>query len=210
MITCVSTTYSDLKESIHQLWQFNETFVSDQQLMSSSPRSNSSVSPRKVRGGDVEVWFVARSMFLTEHWNIPVQITRWITASLQGDMLDTLFCYLSFNRLLIALLSGRCLRSTLYSVTHSPDLIVFLMVEASVARHWRNDAAQAVSIFRETVEKASLIVKTDLIYFLYLYNLRLYVELSEDLVVLSTFGICVIYLFISLWHCTLSHALAKS
>lgn len=50
-------------------------------------------------------------MFLTDHWNIPAQITRWITASLLRDMLDTLFCYLSFNRQLIALLSVRCLRS---------------------------------------------------------------------------------------------------
>lgn len=105
--------------------------------------------------GVEKLWFVARSMFLTDQWNIPAQITRWITASLQGDMLDTLLCYLSFNRQLIALLSVRCLRSPLHSVTHSPDLIVFLMVEASVARHWRNDASQAGSIFRETVENAS-------------------------------------------------------
>lgn len=70
--------------------------------------------------GDLKIWFVARSMFLTDHWNIPAEITRWITASLVWDMLDTLFCYLSFNRQLIALLSVRCLRSTLHSVTHSP------------------------------------------------------------------------------------------
>ena len=87
------------------------------------------------------VWFVARSMFLTDRWNKPAQITRWITASLQWDMFDTLSCYLSFNRQLIAPLAVRCLRSTLHSVTHSLDLIVFLMVEASVARHWRNEAA---------------------------------------------------------------------
>lgn len=152
----MSTNYSNLKGSIHQSRQIHETFVSDLQLRNSPSRSNSSVSPRKVCMGAVKVWFVAQSMFLTDHWNIPAQITRWITASLQWDMLDTLFCYLSFNRQLIALLSVRCLRSTLHSVTHSLDLIVFLMVEASVARHWRNDASQAVSIFREPVEKASL------------------------------------------------------
>lgn len=99
----------------------------------------------KVWRGDARIWFVARSTFLTDHWNIPAQITRWITAILLRDMLDTLFCYLSFNRQLIALLSVRCLRSTVHSVTHSPDLIVFLMAEASVARHWRNDASQVVS-----------------------------------------------------------------
>lgn len=104
---------------------------------------------------DAKVWFVAQSMFLTDWWKVPAQITRWITASLQWDMLDTLFCYSSFNRQLIALLSVRCLRATLNSVTHSLDLIVFLMVEASVARHWRNDASQAVSIFRGPVEKAA-------------------------------------------------------
>lgn len=49
-------------------------------------------------------------------------------------MLDTLFCYSSSNRQLIASLSVRRLRFALHSVTHSLDLIVFLMVEASVAR----------------------------------------------------------------------------
>lgn len=121
----------------------------------------------KCAGGDVKVWFVAQSMFLTDHWNLPAQITRWITASLQWDMSDALFCYLSFNRQLIALLSVRCLRSTLHSVTHSLDLIVFLMVEASVARHWRNDASQAVSIFREPVEKASLLPKVEILILLF-------------------------------------------
>lgn len=128
-------------------WSAAEEFTSEKQ----------SVWPRKVCEGAAKVWFVAQSMFLTDHWNMPAQITRWITASLQRDMFDTLFCYLSFNRQLIALLSVRCLRSTLHSVTHSLDLIVFLMVEASVARHWRNDASQAVSITREPVEKASLL-----------------------------------------------------
>lgn len=81
--------------------------------------------------------FVAHSVFLTDHWNIPVQITRWMTARSLPDMLDTLCCYLSFNRQLIGLLSGRYWESMLCRVTHSPDLIVFLEVDASVTRHWR-------------------------------------------------------------------------
>lgn len=92
---------------------------------------------------DGKVWIVAQSVFLTgDHGNKPTQITRWISASSLWNMLDTLFYYLGFNRQLIALPSVRCLRSVIQSVTHSPDLIVFLMVEASVARHWRNEALQ--------------------------------------------------------------------
>lgn len=145
------------KESIHQSWQCNETFVSDQQLRNSPPRSNWHQVFRHVKcgGGDLKIWFVAHSMFLTDHWNIPAQITRWITASLLWDMLDTLFCYLSFNRQLIALLSARCLRSTLHSVTHSPW-------PHCVSNGWGKrrqtltqwSLTQAISIFRDTVEKA--------------------------------------------------------
>ncbi len=165
------TNDSDLKVSICHSWQFSwdirfwsavEEFTSEKQLKCFTALS---VHCR----GDVQVWFVAQSMFLTDHWNLPAQITRWITASLQWNMSDTLFCYLSFNRQLIALLSVRCLRSTLHSVTHSLDLIVFLMVEASVARHWRNDASQAISIFREPAEKASLLPKVEILILLSLF-----------------------------------------
>lgn len=102
----------------------------------------------------MKIWSVAQALFLTDNWNVPAQVTRWITASLLWDLLDTLFCYLTFNRQLIALLSVKCLKSTIHSVTHFPDLIVFLMVEASVARLWRHGALWAVSIFREN-RKAS-------------------------------------------------------
>lgn len=57
-------------------------------------------------------------------------------------MLDMLLCHLTFNRQLIALPFVRRLRSRLHSVTHSPDLIVFPMAEASVARLWRHDASE--------------------------------------------------------------------
>lgn len=58
------------------------------------------------------VWFVARSVFLTDHCNTAAHIARCITASSHRDMLDALFCYLRRNKRLIASLSVRCLRST--------------------------------------------------------------------------------------------------
>ena len=60
------------------------------------------VCVRACVGGDVKVWFVARSMFLTDHRKThPPWTTRWIAASLQRDVLDVLVCYLSPNRQLI-------------------------------------------------------------------------------------------------------------
>lgn len=133
-LTWVSTNHSGLRKSIHQFWQFNETLMSHKNHHWEAPQVFQHV---KCDEGHEDLAFVAHSVFLTDHWNIPVQITRWMTARSLPDTLDTLCCYLSFNRQLIGLLSGRYWESMLRRVTHSPDLIMFLEVDASVTRHWR-------------------------------------------------------------------------
>lgn len=106
----------------------------------------------------MKLWSVAQAIFPTDHCNVPTQITRWTSASSLWGMLEARFCYFTFIRQLIALLSVRCLKCTLHSVTYSPDLFVFLTVEASVARQWRHDAEWAVSIFRENRKASPLLL----------------------------------------------------
>lgn len=136
--------------------------------------------------GNVEVWFVAQSVFLTEHWNLSDHIARWITACSQWDSLDTLICYLSPNRRLI---SARCFRSTPLPWPHC----------VSMGRNWRHDIART---WRKSFTGSRRVI---LLYFFFSlslwfksinvssYHTVFFKKKKQEL--LSALVICVIYLF---------------
>lgn len=122
------------------------TFVSDQQQRNSPPWSSSSEGLVCSKGNVSDRALQKKKKRKQPDHQVNICQFVW-------DMFDMLSCHLSSNRQLIGPLSARCLRSSLHSVTQSLDLIVFLMVKANFARHWRNDASHTVSKIRGLREK---------------------------------------------------------